>query len=516
MSVVNAAPGGAAERPSAENPSPSTDRSPAGRARVRGLRRRLTTRARLFVAVGGLAAWFAAAFAIQLVHLGRMERALAGLDVQHARMRLALQLEGSLRRQYALQGLVAAGDASRAAEYRAERPAVDRLVAELASVVDEPEGRSRVAEIEAATGELERLFEEEVLPAALARSPDTERLHEATYRLVYAVEQGVDALVAHLQERTAAQAEIVNGVRRTTLRLAVLFLAGVPLLALALCFYLACAVARPLRAVEESAGRIAAGDLTAHVEAGGPRDLQALGAQVNDMAAALRRGREELVRAQTLAGIGSAAAGLAHEINNPLQIVLGYVTLHRGRVQGELGRDLERIEQEARRCRDILEDVLRLSRPAPPAPIAAVDLREIGEDVANALHVALDGRVPHFTVVGEATALAVAPAVRQILLNLAKNAAEAAGPAGSVEIRVGQDGACALVTVTDDGPGVPVEVRARVFEPFFTTKRNGTGLGLSIARAMARALGGELALEDGGGGARFTLRLPLAGPGERS
>jgi signal transduction histidine kinase len=130
--------------------------------------------------------------------------------------------------------------------------------------------------------------------------------------------------------------------------------------------------------------------------------------------------------------------------------------------------------------------------------------------------VALAGRVPAFSVVGEATALAVPTAVRQIVLNLAKNAAEAAGPSGRVEIRLGQDGSRALVTVSDDGPGIAPEARERIFDPFFTTKQTGTGLGLAIARAMAGALGGDLELESGDGGARFTLRLPLATPGRRT
>jgi signal transduction histidine kinase len=183
-------------------------------------------------------------------------------------------------------------------------------------------------------------------------------------------------------------------------------------------------------------------------------------------------------------------------------------------VEGVLGQDLGRMEREALRCREIVESLLKLAKPAVAPAAAPVDLREVAQDVAGALGVAMNGSAPAIAVVGEATALAAQPLVRQIVLNLAKNAAEAAGPHGAVEIRLGREAARALVTVSDTGPGIPPGDRARVFDPFFTTKRKGTGLGLPIARSMAGALGGDLELESGeAGGARFTLRLPPASPG---
>jgi signal transduction histidine kinase len=197
--------------------------------------------------------------------------------------------------------------------------------------------------------------------------------------------------------------------------------------------------------------------------------------------------------------------------------MLGYLSLHRDRVSGDLGSDLARVEQEATRCREIVSSLLQLARPPVRHRAVPVDLREVALEVAGALRMAMNGSLPSLLVVGEGIALGSAATVRQVLLNLARNAAEAAGPAGAVELRVGADASWAFATVTDTGPGVPPEHRDRVFDPFFTTKPTGTGLGLPIARSIAGALGGDLVLEPcDRGGARFTLRLPRAHPGGRT
>jgi signal transduction histidine kinase len=116
-------------------------------------------------------------------------------------------------------------------------------------------------------------------------------------------------------------------------------------------------------------------------------------------------------------------------------------------------------------------------------------------------------------VSGEATVEGDPARLRQVLLNLAKNGAEAAGPGGWVDLSLAVEGAEARVTVCDSGPGLTQEAREHLFELFFTTKPKGTGLGLAVSKAIARAHGGEL--EQGAsalGGACFRLRLPLQQP----
>jgi signal transduction histidine kinase len=115
---------------------------------------------------------------------------------------------------------------------------------------------------------------------------------------------------------------------------------------------------------------------------------------------------------------------------------------------------------------------------------------------------------------GSAFALGDAPKLRQVVFNLMKNAVEAAGPVGEVQVRVATSGDDADVAVQDSGPGIAPEAKARLFEPFFTTKPSGTGLGLAVSRAIALAHGGDIEIGAAGtGGAVFTLRLPAAGRG---
>jgi signal transduction histidine kinase len=106
--------------------------------------------------------------------------------------------------------------------------------------------------------------------------------------------------------------------------------------------------------------------------------------------------------------------------------------------------------------------------------------------------------------------------LRQVLVNLVRNAAEAAGAGGRISVVLTERDGTAEIAIEDSGPGIPPELRPRLFEPFFTTKPSGTGLGLAVSRAIARAHGGDLAADAAtGGGARFALRLPC-GPTPRA
>jgi signal transduction histidine kinase len=226
------------------------------------------------------------------------------------------------------------------------------------------------------------------------------------------------------------------------------------------------------------------------------------------MTASLKDHQAQLVESEKLAGIGRLAAGVAHEINNPLGVILGYARLLRRQATPQAAEDLAVIEEETLRAKAIVDGLLDLSRPLP-AGGERVDLRALADDVVSRLREArlLDG--VEVSVRGTASAPGHPEKLRQVLVNLLRNAAEAAGRGGRVAIAVGEREGVAEVTVEDSGPGLAPELRPRLFEPFFTTKPSGTGLGLAVSRAIARAHGGELAADAAeGGGARFALRLP--------
>ncbi len=271
------------------------------------------------------------------------------------------------------------------------------------------------------------------------------------------------------------------------------------------------------------------------------RALEKAVAELRDSNRRLREARAGLDRAERLAAVGRLAAGVAHEVGNPMGAVLAFLELAR-RAPGlsQHGREcLEKAARQGERVRQILRQLLDYSRPQRPAPVA-VDVAASCEEVAElvraqrryagvALSVETRGDPP--------PALADPGILAQIVLNLVLNAADAvAGSgAGRIEIqirpavqatRAGEDAAAAArrrhpdaleCRVRDNGPGIAPEDRERIFDPFFTTKPpgQGTGLGLANAARLADELGGSLELAEPGdaAGAEFVLRLPAcAGP----
>lgn len=235
----------------------------------------------------------------------------------------------------------------------------------------------------------------------------------------------------------------------------------------------------------------------------------------------LERMQAGLIRASKLASVGRLAAGVAHEIGNPLAAVLGYLGLmRRGLGEKETAEVLERSVKELNRIHETIRKMLTYAR-ADESEEAAVPIAT-GKVVADTIdllrgHPALRGVEIEVELepAEELDALGRSGALQQVLMNLLINAGHAAAAAEAPQVRlrrVLEEETVSLI-VSDRGPGIPEEVIEHVFDPFFTTKPpgEGTGLGLAVSRALVEAMNGELSVESRPGeGAVFTVRLPRA------
>lgn len=229
--------------------------------------------------------------------------------------------------------------------------------------------------------------------------------------------------------------------------------------------------------------------------------------------------QRSLVTSEKLASVGRLAAGVAHEIGNPLSAILGLVELVEtgGLSEPEQREFLRRARNETERIHRTIRDLLDFARAEPEERAAeSCDVAAVVEDAVRLVGPQKDlARVTIERRFAEDCPPARGPASRlaQVVLNLLLNAADAIEGEGTITLEVQpRDGSVELV-VADTGPGIPTEVREHLFEPFVTTKPTGqgTGLGLAVCHTIALRLGGSIEAESPPeGGARITLRLPAA------
>ena len=240
----------------------------------------------------------------------------------------------------------------------------------------------------------------------------------------------------------------------------------------------------------------------------------------------LRATQQQLVHGEKLATVGRLAAGVAHEIGNPLSAILGLVELLRGESLGpaEQKELLDRIQAETRRIHGIIRDLLDFSRRGVESDELEMtsDLRRVIDDAVNLVQPLKELRAVTLQVdCPQKLPRVIGPQQRltQVLLNLLLNAADSLQGQGQgqgrirVEAAPGEQNGYLTLSVSDDGPGIDEKILDALFEPFTTTKPpgKGTGLGLAISHTLIESLGGTLtASNPQGGGARFEMRLRIA------
>lgn len=288
-------------------------------------------------------------------------------------------------------------------------------------------------------------------------------------------------------------------------------------------------VHRPLSELRQTIARASQGDWPAQVSFAERADeIGALGSDFNEMVHHLKENcercnllhRAEMREAEHLATLGEVAAGLAHEIKNPLAGISGAVEVVASQFppHSPTREILGEVQGECDRIQKLVNDLSSYAKPKKPAMVLA-DLnatveaasqfsRQLLGDKNLRLETDLDPKMPEV--------LHNPQLIQQVFLNLLLNSVQALQQGGTIRVRsrfVPQNGT-AEVTVTDSGPGIPPNLLPRIFQPFFTTKgTNGTGLGLSLSKRIMEQHGGGIRVHSIlGKMTEFTIRLPVATP----
>ena len=289
-------------------------------------------------------------------------------------------------------------------------------------------------------------------------------------------------------------------------------------------------VFRPLRLLGHGSRRIAGGDFGYRIHLDTRDEMAELGQALNDMTNRFQEIRDDLdhqvqlrtkevIRSEQLASVGFLAAGVAHEINNPLASIAMCAESLESRIGKDVdavaSRYIQLIQSEAFRCKGITEKLLDFSRVGEVRRQATA-LGALTHDVVDMLrHV---GRFAQKTVTifegPDVLVMANPQEIKQVVLNLLVNALDSIDGDGEVELTVRRDGHEAKLVLTDNGCGMDEEVLQNLFEPFFTsrTSKKGTGLGLSIAHRIITDHDGRIEAKSTGPGcgATFSVILPVA------
>ena len=310
---------------------------------------------------------------------------------------------------------------------------------------------------------------------------------------------------------------------RRLLRIELLVTAAVLLALGSLSWWIVRRGLRPLEDMAETAGAIAAGDLSQRVpDDGGHSEVGRLGVALNAMlgnieqAFAARTASEERLR--------RFLADASHELRTPLTSIRGYAEMFdrgaRDRPE-DLATSMRQIRSEADRMSELVNDLLLLARLDRERPIERepVDLAAVATDAVDAVRVSAPDRQVSYTASGRAEVTGDASRLRQVVDNLLVNAVRHTPPGTPVAVQLHGDEDGVVLAVEDRGPGIPAAEQSHIFEPFHRAdpsrarSTGGVGLGLAIVAAITRAHGGVVGVHsDGESGSTFWVRLPAAGP----
>ncbi len=435
---------------------------------------------------------------------------VASMRHDEASIRQGMELSAAVRGMalHIAQSLLE-GDSSPPRRYELARDRVRERIQTLATRIPKSE-RHRLVALGNTTQHMHELLIASALPAARRGDLETVRaVHRELDHLGTDAARQADAL-ASLTTRQMAYAHD-DATSSTRLGLWGGGLCAVLIVVLSGLFThrLRSVVLRPLQALTDAALRYGRGEFAFRVGSVGKGEYATLGAAFSHMADELATREAKLLHNERMAVLGQLAAGVAHELNNPIAIIRGYLkTMSPTEDPATLGEELAILDEEAGHCQRIADDLLSYAR-VEDLVLDALPIKSFLEETRERYQVST-GAAPIELVADEAIVRVDPARLRQVLLNLLHNAAQVSPPEAAVRIhgrlRAGQY----QLEVLDQGPGVADVDKQRIFEPFFSNKKGGTGLGLAVCQGIINAHGGRIEVDDApGGGALFRLVLPL-------
>lgn len=311
--------------------------------------------------------------------------------------------------------------------------------------------------------------------------------------------------------------ESADRISSDTAQITLLTTMGAGLFSLLLVTWVSSVITRPIQHMIQVIRRVKAGHMREKMEISTTDELGELAQTFNKMTEIIQKNKEmeeSLAQHGKMASLGILSSGVAHEINNPLGVILGYA----GYLEGKIGQDdpnytyIHEIKRESKRCKKIVQDLLSYAR-TPKSALEVTDLNALLEQIVNFAanhadmhHVRIRcnfaADLPPVEVDGDQ--------MRQIAINLLLNAGGAIRNNGEIVVESALEGDEIIIRITDDGCGMDSETLERIFEPFFTTKERGTGLGLAISKQIVEQHQGSIQMQSRiGAGTTVTLRLPL-------
>jgi signal transduction histidine kinase len=446
--------------------------------------------------------------------IGEVAGLVANMQTQEAAIRESLVLATAVREQYIHQAhWIIEHDRDHLEHYEEWVERVRQGAGTLKPLLPEAE-RWRVEQLLNDSNALDEVFRDVLVPAvnrgdATAVVRHHKRVDELSQRatqqadyIARTVER--DMAMDHTSATRAARLGLITGAT------CVLLVLGLSVL---FTIRLRRAVLEPLQVLSAQARRFGSGDFSSRVGPVGEGELRAVSSAFDAMAEELQARETQLIETERMAAIGQLAAGVAHEVNNPIQVIRGYLkTMGPDTPPDVLGEELKILDEEAAACQRIAEDLVAFAR-VPELRRDYTDMERLLRESARRFGETDEGAKQRIDLTVEpGHALADGGRLRQVVRNLLLNASSFSASDQPIEV-VGRPWGTSgyEIAVSDRGPGITAEDQAKIFEPFFTKRAGGSGLGLSVCMGIARAHGGTIEVENNpDGGATFRVRIPGA------